>query len=484
MLQNGLLPGDRTDGRPVPLGTGRDRVAPDEVLLTADRVLRPDLTWLVDGAIWIDPGTGRIRDVGPREALLARARNARIDTLGPVLLVPGFVNGHAHTFQSLLRGLADDLDFAAWRDVALYPSARWLTREDLATGALLAYADMLRHGITTVQEFFYLQDAGNENSRAVIEAGRETGIRQLFGRALYDGARAPDRYRETAAQAVRRTRELAAAYREDRLVRILPCPHSPHAASPEMLRAGADLAEEFDTVFPIHVAEGRYETEAILRETGLSPAEYLQSCGALTDRTVLVHAVHLGEADLDRIRAAGARVVHNPTANAFLGDGVAPLPGLRARGIPVCLGTDGGCTNNRLSLLDEMRMAVLLQRAVREDGGILTASEAFGMGTREAATVFRLSGEDCRSGMPRRSVGILAPDAVADIVAIDARDPGLLPDTDPLSSLVYAASPGAVRHVWVDGRETVRDGRVLGVDKGDLEARVQRAMAHRRAATG
>src|SRR5262249_56317622 len=82
-----------------------------------------------------------------------------------------------HTFQSLLRGLGDDLDFMGWRDRVLYPFAERLDRDGIALGATFAFAEMLRHGATTCVDFFYLQDSGNENAEAVIAAARAVGLR-------------------------------------------------------------------------------------------------------------------------------------------------------------------------------------------------------------------------------------------------------------------------------------------------------------------
>ena len=249
---------------------------------------------------------------------------------------------------------------------------------------------------------------------------------------------------------------------------MVPAPHSLHAASPEAIRLGAEAAEELDTVFTIHAAEGRYEVEDLRAATGRGPAAYLDGLGALSERTVLVHGVWLADEDLDRIAARGARVVHNPGANAFLGDGIAPLLRMRERGIPVALGTDGGCTNNRLSILDEMRLASLLQRALHADGSLLSVRDALGMATLEAAAVFGLD------------VGALQPGRLADIVALDLDDPALLPDTNLLSSAVYSAQSRAVRRVMVHGRDAVVDGRLVAMSSRDLAERVSAALARAR----
>src|SRR5881409_10801 len=92
-------------------------------------------------------------------------------------LLPGTVNAHCHTFQSLLRGLGDDLDFMGWRDRVLYPFSERLDRGGIALGAAFAFAEMLRHGATTVVDFFYVQGGGNANAAAVIGAAREVSIR-------------------------------------------------------------------------------------------------------------------------------------------------------------------------------------------------------------------------------------------------------------------------------------------------------------------
>src|SRR5256886_6190785 len=153
-------------------------------------------------------------------------------------LLPGTVNAHCHTFQSLLRGLGDDLDFMTWRDRVLYPFSARLDRAAIALGAAFAFAEMLLHGVTTCVDFFYLQDEGNENAEAVVEAARWVGIRLVLARSMYDWEGAPRRYRETVADATRRTRELITAHRKDATTLVHPAPHSPHGASPAMIRAG------------------------------------------------------------------------------------------------------------------------------------------------------------------------------------------------------------------------------------------------------
>src|SRR3989475_12850366 len=186
-------------------------------------------------------------------------------------LLPGTVNSHCHTFQSLLRGLGDDLDFMGWRDRVLYPFSERLDREGIALGATFAFAEMLRQGATTCVDFFYLQDDGNENAEAVIAAARAVGIRLVLARTMYDWEGAPKRYRETPRDAARRVRELIAAHRHDATVDVHAAPHSPHGASPAMIRAGWEVAATEGVPMHVHVAEGRYEGERTVRAHGATP---------------------------------------------------------------------------------------------------------------------------------------------------------------------------------------------------------------------
>ena len=421
--------------------------------LRPDLVLTPD-GWQAGHAVLVTDG--RIVEVVPSES------PGPDDVWLPgKALLPGGVNTHNHTFQSLLRGLGDDLDFMGWRDRVLYPFSQRLDRAGIKAGAALAFTELLLHGATTCVDFFYLQDEGNENAEAVIEAAREVGIRLVLARTLYDWDGAPKRYRETPADAARRTRELIAAHRHDATCVVHPAPHSPHGASPAMIRAGWEVAEAEGTPFHIHVAEGRYEGERTLKEHGATPVRYLDRLGVLGPRMIGVHGVWLDDEEIALMGARGAALSYCPSSNMFLGDGITRIPEMLRAGVRIGLGTDGGCTNNRQSVLEEMRMTSLLQRVRLLDGTALPAERAFAMGTRGGAEILGLE------------TGRLASGQLADLVAVDLDDPSLHPRHDLLKSVVYAMSPRAVTDVWVHGRRVVANGRLATVDQAALMARVR-----------
>ena len=423
--------------------------------------LVPELV-LVDGrfekGLAIALADGRVSEI---------ARPVPAEVGAPVLrlprkaVLPGTVNTHCHTFQSLLRGLGDDLDFMQWRDRVLYPYSARLDREGIYLGAAFAFAEMLLHGVTTCVDFFYLQDDGNENAEAVIRAARDTGIRLVLARAMYDWPGAPARYREEPSEAARRVRELIRRHAGDPLVTIQPAPHSPHGASPAMIRAGWEVAESEATRFHIHVAEGQYEVEGIRREHGATPTRYLDKLGVLGPRMIGVHCVWLDDEELRLMAERGAGLAYCPSSNMILGDGITRITEMQALGIRIGLGTDGGCTNNRLSVFEEMRMAALLQKVRHLDGTRLPAEDAFAMGTSNGAQLLGLD------------AGTIEPGRRADLVAVDLEHPSLHPPTNLLKNVVYAMSHQAITDVWVDGAQVVKERRLATLDQAALLERVR-----------
>jgi 5-methylthioadenosine/S-adenosylhomocysteine deaminase len=178
---------------------------------------------------------------------------------------------------------------------------------------------------------------------------------------------------------------------------------------------------------------------------------------------VTIHTVWVDDEELDLLAESGAGVVHCPGANAFLGDGIAPVPEMLARGIRIGLGPDGGCANNRQSVFDEMRTATLVAKARLTDGGALDAPTALRLGTEGGADLL---------GMP---VGSFAAGRYADAVALDLTDLSLLPPGNLKRLIVSSMQPTAISRVMVGGEVVVDGGRPTRFDLAELRARIAEA---------
>ncbi|HEY5949588.1 MAG TPA: amidohydrolase family protein, partial [Kofleriaceae bacterium] len=376
--------------------------------------------------------------------------------------VPGTVNTHNHSFQSLLRGIGDDLPFLEWRDRALYRYSPRLSADDMATAALFAFGEMLLHGVTTVCDFYYLNAQGNDHASATIEAARRLGMRIVLARCFYDWDGAPAAYRESIPQAVANFQALHARYRDKQrhLVTVQPAPHSQHGATPAMIEAGAGCAADAGEPWHIHLAEEKYQVDQSLERFGKRPLHAVADLGVDMSSMIAVHGCWFDATERALLAERGSSLAYCPGSNMFLGDGVTDLVDLVARGVRVGLGTDGGCSNNRVSVFYEMRMAALLQKVHRIDGQAITAETCFALGTRTAADVLRLP------------VGQISPGYRCDLVALDLDDPSLWPAQALEKNVVYALSPRAITDVVVDGQEVVSARRLCHVLLDEIQARV------------
>lgn len=406
---------------------------------------------------------GMITRVDDADVLKAEAEknNIPITVFKDSALFPGFVNTHNHSFQSLLKGVADDKDFFTWRNEALYKYSNVITPDDLYTGALFAFGEMLKAGITTVCDFFYINAQSNSNAEQIIQAAKDLGIRFVLARTFYDWDGAPKCYQETPEQAVHNTEALLKHYETDPLVSIIPAPHSLHGASETMIKAASELATQYQLPCHMHIAEGEYERQMILEKYGKTPIALLKEWGVLNDRLVGIHCVWVDDHDLDLMQAANAMVSYNPSSNMFLGDGITPITKMLERNITIGLGTDGGCSNNRASIVEEMRMCALLQKVNHCDGTVISAEDVLKMGTFNTERILGLR------------VGKLLPGCAADFVVLNLNDISLQPQPFWPKQVVYSMQPSAITASYVAGKAVYSQGEILGVSEKQIVSKIQ-----------
>jgi 5-methylthioadenosine/S-adenosylhomocysteine deaminase len=393
---------------------------------------------------------GEVAEVSPWQ------RNHRADVdLGRLAVIPAPVNAHLHSFQSLLRGAADDLPMLEWRDV-LYRYTTQLSPDDVELLATFAYSEAALRGTGTVCDFFYIHHGGNEFVLRLAAAAERVGLRLVIARSMIDSAEVPEAYRETPEQAIANFRELHRALEGSERVSVIPAPHSPHRASAEMIQAGAALAAEFECPWHIHLAEAAYEGNFTQKQSGQSPLRWLASLGVLDQRCCLVHGVWLEEEEILMVAESGTKLIHCPGSNMFLGDGIAPLDRYIEAGVTIGLGTDSGAANNHLSMFLEMRQAALLRRVASREQSALGAQQVFRMGTANGASI------------AGPNVGSLEVGAKADFVAVDPAALSLLPPGRLLNKLVFSLEQEAIREVYVGGTAIVSNGGLTSSGAGAL----------------
>lgn len=387
-------------------------------------------------------------------------------TTGPwdgKLALPGMPNAHSHAFQRALVGVPESRatdSFWSWRN-AMYAMANAIEPEDLRIIAARAFDDMLRAGFTSVGEFHYLHHRRNgtrdaEMALALQAAARETGIRMTLLPVLYQQGGFGQPPLPEQSRFVHETLDDFARLLEQ--VRHEPCgvaPHSLRAVALEELPKLVALADELlgqDCPIHIHVSEQIREVAECRAAYGRPPIQCLADSIDLDARWSLVHATHAEAAEMDIIHARHPNIVLCPLTEAYLGDGLFPLPEFSARGGTFAIGSD---SNARIDAVEELRLAEYGQRLATRSRSVLSGASGLGM------TLWRAAANAGARSLGYQGGAIVAG-AVADLVVLDL-DNSLFGGVAPehvLDAWLIGGSAGEIAAVYVGGERRVDHGAI------------------------
>lgn len=415
---------------------------------------------LRDGVVACEDGT--IRYVGPAGA----APDGDEYSLGDAILLPGLVNAHTHLELTAMRGFLEELAFHDWIDVLRRARAAVLDESALLDAARLGVIEGMEHGVTTFAD----TSASGVPVRALAECGaRGIVYHEVFGQRPEDAGAALD---GLAA------RLDALAPLATPLVRLGVSPHAPYTVSDALYRGAAALARDRSIPLAMHIAEGEDETALVTRGCGMfaswltareipvaprarSPVALLDDLGVLGPDTLLIHAVQVDDGDVATIARSGAAVAHCPASNAKFGHGIAPVTQMLDAGVRIGLGSDSVASNNRMDILDEARLALLLQNGSLRSPGALAARTALELATIHGARALGLGDV----------TGSLEPGKSADLCAFRIDRARATPAEDPVATLLFALGGERATLVVVAGRHVVEDGELL-LATGRLRDRV------------
>lgn len=396
-----------------------------------------------------------IRAVMPAAAARAAWPDIPCVDLPDHALIPGLVNAHTHAAMSLMRGMADDLPLRRWLQEHVWPAeAEHVSPEFVYDGTLLAAAEMLRGGVTCLNDMYFYPDQA-------ADAALDSGIRAALGMIVIEF---PTRYASDAQDYLAKGLAMRDRFRHESRLSFCLAPHAPYTVSDHSLEQVVTLADQLQVPIHIHVHETDVEVRDHVAQHGVRPLQRLEALGLLGPGLIAVHAVHLSPAEIAQLAHFGSSVAHCPSSNLKLASGIAPIAALLDAGVNVALGTDGAASNNSLDLFEEMRLAALLAKGASGRADVLPVHQALTLATLGGA---RALGLDDR-------IGSLEPGKLADMTAVNLGSLELSPCYDPVSHLVYAAGRSDVSHVWVAGELLVSDGRFTRLDETDIASRARR----------
>jgi guanine deaminase len=396
-----------------------------------------------------------------------------IDCAG-LLLLPGLINAHTHSPETLRRGLAaDNAGFDGWMD-AVWPPIDRLTPVEVRVAVSLGAIEMLKRGTTTVVDHFRQVPQRADAIEAALAAYEAVGLRAVVAVMLRDrNERTGEPLPETppAAEQAALCAEISRRH-VGRFASVGVGPSGPGRCSDPLLLAAAEQARAAGLPLHMHVDETAAQAKDARARYGLSAVAHLDDLGFLGPDVALAHCVWVDASDIERLSRTRTATIHNPAANMRLGSGRAPVAAMRNAGVTVALGSDGAASNDSLDVLEAAKLAVLLSRSVAGDErawlGCAAALDMLINGGR------RVAGQTTAS---------LAPGAVADLTLVELDCPPLVPLHEAAAQLVLGGPAISVRHVFVDGAWVLCDGAVPHIDVAALysEARV---IAHRHARNG
>lgn len=374
------------------------------------------------------------------------------------VLTPGLVNTHHHLYQTLTRAVPSGQDalLFGWLQT-LYPIWSRFTPEAFFISAQVGLAELALSGCTLTSDHLYLYPNG-ARLEDTIHAAQEIGLRFHPTRGAMsigesDGGLPPDSLVEREADILDDCIRVVDAFHnpaEGAMVRVGIAPCSPFSVSRELMRDAALLARDKGVMLHTHLAENDEDIRYSLTNFGMRPGQYAEELGWTGPDVWHAHCVKLDSAEIGLFARSRTGVAHCPCSNCRLGSGIAPLRQMRDSGVPVGLGVDGSASNDMGNLMLEARQAMLLQRvAIGADA--MSAREALEIATRGGADV--LGRPDCG----RLAVGKRADIALWDITGIDSAG-----SWDPAALVL--AGPTRVRHLFVEGRQVVREGQIATLD--------------------
>lgn len=396
----------------------------------------------------VNPGAvavknNQILEVGPTHEIQEKYQSRNVVDCDGKILMPGLINAHTHVPMTLLRGLADDLRLDVWLMGYMMPVEReFVSPEFVRLGTLLACAEMIQSGVTCFADMYYFEED-------IAKATAEAGMRAICAQSVM---KFPTPDAQSYDESLKLARAFIEKWKNHPLIIPAVAPHAVYTCTPEILKACAALADEFDVPLHTHISETEQEVQNLRDEEGMPVVPYIKKQGLFDAKVIAAHCVHIDEGEIRTLLHYNVGVAHNPSSNLKLASGFAPVKKMIDAGLNVGIGTDGTASNNDLDMFEEIRLATFLSKGVTGDPTALPARETLLMATRMGAEALHIGD----------LTGSLEAGKKADLILIDLSPVHNSPQfhRDPngtYAQIVYAAKATDVTDVMVNGKWLMRD---------------------------
>ena len=420
------------------------------MLLCAHYVLPITSEPITEGAVLVRDG--KILDVGKAEMLKMRYAGEETKDFGLAAIMPGLVDLHTHLENSVMRGIVHDVPYITWIK-AVHEKNMLLEAGDWYDSAVLGGLEALSSGITTVADI--------TTTGAACTAANRLGLRGV----IYREVGALDKHRVPYAMKLAES-DIAhwKAEVDSSRITIGIAPTALYRCHPSILTRVAKYATKNDLPVAMPLASSREEYDFIKHgssafsvhemdqqrgyveippwlPTGVTPVRYALNWGAFeTPNMLAIHCVRVEDEDIAKLKEYDVAIASCPRSNAQLGMGVAPIGKFLAAGLRCGLGTDSPAATDSTDMLTEMRVGMLVQRAVNPRR-FLDCNTMLEMATIGGARALKLDDE----------IGSLEIGKHADVIAVDLSGSHQTPSSDPVSAVVNTCSETDVLMTMIAG---------------------------------
>ncbi|GLT38842.1 hypothetical protein SLA2020_130630 [Shorea laevis] len=423
-----------------------------------------------NGAIVIE--RDKIKAIGQSPQILQQFSDSvhqSVDLHGQILL-PGFINTHVHTSQQLGRGIADDVDLMTWLHNRIWPYESNMTEEDSYISTLLCGIELIHSGVTCFAE------AGGQHVAGMARAVELLGLRACLAQSIMDsGEGLPASWAiQTTDDCIQSQKGLYEKHHNtaDGRIRVWLGIRQIMNSTDHLLLKTRDMAKELKTGIHMHVAEIPYENDLVMgtRKVDHGTVTFLNKIDFLQDNLLAAHTVWVNNTEIDLLSRAGVKVSHCPAA-AMRMLGFCPVREMLDAGICVSLGTDGAPSNNRMSIVDEMYLASLINKG----------REVYANGTTDptalpAETVLKMATiNGAKSVLWDNEIGSLEVGKKADLVVVNPFSWPMVPIHDCISSLVYCMRTENVVSVICNGKWIMKDKKILNLNEEEVISAAKQA---------
>ncbi len=362
------------------------------------------------------------------------------------IIMPGFINTHAHISMSIFRETVDGYQTQDWLKEKIWPMEDKLQEEDIYWATLLSGIEMIKTGTTTVNDMYFMTDK-------IIEAALNIGIRLQTTRTLMG-------YEKKDEERLKELEELIKKYKQDTISFNVGI-HGLYTSNEQYVKQCIAFAKNNDLPIHMHFCENTQEREEIKREYHVkSPVEVILRNFSET-HNILAHSVKLDSQEIKELRRTNSYVSHCPISNLKLGCGVANIKEMLQNNIGVSLGTDGQGSGSNLDMFETMKFSALLQKGWQEEPEILPAYEVLKMATINGAKALKLDKE----------IGSIEVGKSADIIMIQLKDILTQPINNIFAQLVYNAKGTNVDMTMINGKILMQKRIVYGVKESEITHR-------------